>query len=724
MASTLKHTVCRVCHAQCALTIEMDGGQPGAIHGDKHNPAFHGYSCVKGRQFAAYHSAPTRLLQSQKRQPDGSHAPISTTQLTREISDKVADLIARHGPRSVALYIGTHGYTNAASFAFSNAFIEALDSPMLFTSVTIDQPGKGIAMSMHGLWLAGTPPMADWDVLTLIGTNPVVSMNGGLGVNPARHLHEAKKRGMKLVVIDPRRTECAEKADVHLAVKPGEDPAVLAAIAHVLIADNLYDAAFVTVETTGFAKLRQAVAAFTPEFAGARADVDPADIVRAARIIGQARHGAFSAGTGSNMAGRGNLVEYFVKTLTTLKGFWKRAGDVVGNPGVIVNPFPAIAASPGPTPVTFGQTMRVRGLQETAAGLPTAALSDEILLEGDGQIKALFVMGGNPMLAWPDQIKATAAMDKLELLVCFDPHMSATARRAHYVVAPKMPLEVYSCTAASEIFGNFGPGWGYEQPYAQWADPVLEPPAPDMPEEWQVLHGIAGQLGKTLRIKPCTILDPAEAAKVATPVAPDAKLDTLDVWQMLLKNAPVPMEALRAATQGKIFARPETIVAPRPEGWTGRLDIGAAPMMEELQDIAQGTGAETPEFPLRVISRRTHDVLNSCWHENPVQRRRAKTNSAYMNPADMERLQLASDDIVQITSARAAIQAVVATAPDVRPGCISMSHAWGGPPDEADDPFGLGGNTGRLASDEVGYDRYTGIPLMSAIPVRVAKIFA
>ncbi len=720
MTTQLHHTVCRVCHAQCALTVEMTDGKPGKIHGDKDNPIYHGYSCVKGREFATYHTAPTRLLHSQKRQADGGHSAIPVAQLTAEIADKTAQLIAKYGPRSIALYIGTHGYLNAPASAFSYAFMEAIASPMLFTSVTIDQPGKAVAASLHGFWLAGTPPIAEWEVLTLIGTNPLVSMNGGLGMNPARNLVKAKKSGMKLVVIDPRRSDCAEKADVHLAVRPGQDGAVLAAIANILIQDGMIDHDFIAAEATGLEALKRAVAPYTPQRAGAQAGVDPADIVKAAQLIGTARTGAFSAGTGANMAGQGNLVEYFVKTLTTLRGFWRRAGAPFPNPGVMIQPFPPIAASPGPSPVFMGEALRIRGLRPTAVGQATAALADEILLEGEGQVKALFCMGGNPMLAWPDQIKTAEALKKLELLVCFDPRMSATAKLAHYVVAPKMPLEIESGTHANETIGSFGPGWGFEKPYAQWSEPLLEPPeGAEVVEDWTVLAGIAGRMGKTLKVKPISSLAPAAAAAAAAEIAPGTALSTREVWAMLFKTSPVPFEEFCSAAQGRLFDRPEMTVMAKPEGWTGKLDIGAAPMLEELAAAPAPAGVE---YPFRMISRRLHDIHNSNWHENETQRRRAPTNNAFMNPEDMQRLGLAHDDVVEITSRRATIHGVVARAPDVRTGCISMAHAWGVAPDEPERPEAVGTNIGRLSSVEEDYDRFTGIPLMSAIPVRVRKL--
>lgn len=719
-----RHAICRACHAQCALVVEMKDGRPARIYGDKDNPIYEGFTCIKGRELAAYHTAPTRLLRSQKRQADGRLADIDSESMMDEIAAKVRDLVERHGPRSVALYIGTHGYNNFAASSFAKAFMDAIGSPMKFDSVTIDQPGKAVSLMLHGAWLAGTPTIEHWDVLTLIGTNPIVSMNGGLGMNPARQLHQARQRGMKLVVIDPRRTDCAEQADVHLAVRPGEDVPVLAAIARELIAAGAYDRDFVGAEADGLAALRAAVEPFTPEAAGARAGVDPDQIRAAARMIGAAQRGAFSAGTGPNMSGHGNLVEYLVKVLTTLKGFWRRPGDEIANPGVLINPFPAIAASPGPQPAwDLGETLRVRGLTQCAAGLPTAALAEEILMPGEGQVKALLVLGGNPVLAWPDQIRTVEAMKALELLVCFDPHVSATAKFAHYVVAPTLPLEVCAPTALNEMIGNFGPGWGFHRPYAQWSEPLVPTPAgSDLLEEWQVFAGLAERLDLPLSISPVSLLDPKAAAEAASRVEPGQDLTAHEVWAMLLKGSPVPFDEVRKAEAGRIFDRPRTLAQGRPADWAGRLDIGSPPMMAELAAIAvEPARAQDEPYPFRVISRRMRDVLNSCWHENDKLKRQYATNPAFLHPDDMRRLGLIHGDIVEIESARATIRGVVETAPDVRPGCVSMTHAWGLAPGEDDDPRLVGVNTGRLTAADQDFDPYTGIPRMSAIPVRLRR---
>jgi anaerobic selenocysteine-containing dehydrogenase len=312
-------------------------------------------------------------------------------------------------------------------------------------------------------------------------------------------------------------------------------------------------------------------------------------------------------------------------------------------------------------------------------------------------------------------------MKALELLVCFDPHLSATARHADYVVAPTLPLEVMSSTSLNEMVGSFGPGWGFHAPYSQWAEPLTTPPqGSDVREEWEVFHGLAARLGLPLKIKSSAWLDPAKAAEDATAVAPGSPLSSREVWKMLLKGSPVPADEIMTATEGRVFDRPTIFVQPRPADWGPRLDIGSPTMMAELDEIAAETPVDDP-FPLRLISRRLKEVLNSCWHENGATQRRWAYNPAFMNPADMAAHALCEGDVVEIESGRASIRGVVATAPDVRRGCISMTHAWGAEPGREDDadPLVAGANTGRLTAVDQNFDARTGIPRMSAIPVRI-----
>jgi len=723
-----KHVICRSCHAHCGLIVDFEDGKPVSTHGDKDNPAFDGYSCLRGRRLADQHSMETRLLSSKKRQPDGSHVDIPWETAAQEAALKIKEIQDKHGPNSVAIYIGTFGYTNLSSHAFGLAFMQAIESPMVFTSVTIDQPGKGIAAANHGMWLGGGYRHEEWEGLMLVGTNPVVSMNGGLGSNPAKNLNDAKKRGMKLIVIDPRVTDSARKADIHIQCRPGEDPLILAAITRQIIEDELYDKAFVEQETEGFERLKAEVAPFSPELVAQRAGVTAEEIIAAARMFGACKTGSVSVGTGPNMSGYGNITEYLNLAITSLLGHWRRAGDPKRNAGVFIKPLPEIAATPGPFPdIGFGQKLRTRGLEESAAGLPTAALADEILTPGDGQIKALIVLGGNPMLAWPDQIKAAEAMKALDLLLCFDVRMSKTAELAHYVIAPKLHYEIHGTTAATEYFGAFGAGWGFEDSYGQVSKPIMDPPeGADLCEEFEALHAMAATLGKPLEVQSFALLDPEEKAANATHIPSQQRPTPVEAWEATLKGSPISVtEAFEdpEAQRGKIYDR-QSVIAPKPSEWQGKLDIGAEPMMQELRECSERLGNQPnfDAFPFRVISRRLSDMHNSNWQEDPVQRKRVPHHPAFMNPEDLDALNLNDGDVIRIESERSSITCVAKSAPDVRSGCLSVPHAWGTVPDEPDDPLSAGGNTGRLSFADRYFDKRTGIPLMSSIPVRVAAV--
>lgn len=730
MATQTRYALCRACHVGCGLVIQVEDGRAIKVHGDKENPVTHGFTCMKGREIASYHGLSTRLLGSLKRDPSLGWRPIASHDAIDEVADRIGDIISRYGPRAVAFYIGTLGFQNIPAHMLTCGLQQALKTPMFFTSYTIDQPGKAIADALHGFWLAGHTAVADWDRLILVGTNPLISMNGGLGPNPALRLHEAKKRGMKLIVIDPRRTESAEKADLHLAVLPGNDAAVLAAIAHVILSEGLYDADFVAREAVGFAELQKAVELYAPERVATRAGVSAQEIVEAARMFASGTNGAVSVGTGPNMAGRGNLIEYLARVLTTLQGYWRRAGQTLTNSGVMMQRFPAIAGTYGPyAAFDVGERMRVRDLSESIAGMPTAALADEILQEGDGQVRALIVLGGNPIAAFPDQIKVRKALESLDLLVTVDPHMSGTARLSDYVIAPKIALECLVTTMANEWFGLFGPGWGFDDPHAQCSEPVLEvPEGSDLVEDWEVPFGIARRLGLNIMVKDLAKVPPGSGDEAGTLLDTNRKPTSADLWAMVSKSAPVPFEVVRRTAQrGRIFPQPTPVVTARPGDWEGRLDIGNTTMMAELAELAAevGQGANCqPGYDYRVISRRMRDVMNSCWHEAPVIRKRAPHNPAYMNPLDIEREGLVSGDTIRIESRRAHIVAAVQAEPGVRRGCISMAHAWGGAmPEEADD-INDGANTGRLIADDENFDRYSGIPRMSGIPVRISRCAA
>ena len=231
---TTTRTFCRFCHAACPVEVDVDtddadgAGTVVGVRGDAADPLFGAYTCIKGRHLGDQHHHPDRLRTALKRRPDRGFDEVPTEQALDEVAERLTTILADGDPRAVASYCGTATFQNAAAHPVARAFHQAIASPSFYTSITIDQPAKLVNPLRLGSWAAGPQPWSTADVSLLVGINVVVSMLGLPGgptfVNPLASLRAAKRRGLQLIVIDPRRTETATMADLHLQVRAGRGP--------------------------------------------------------------------------------------------------------------------------------------------------------------------------------------------------------------------------------------------------------------------------------------------------------------------------------------------------------------------------------------------------------------------------------------------------------------------------------------------------------------------
>jgi len=715
---------CRLCTAYCPILVEVEQGRALRVIGDRESPEYLGYTCAKGRALPEYHNSDERLLHPLKRVADGRYQSLASERALDEIAERLQRILDRDGPRAVALYTGIFA-AQAPTFAVASAWLQAVGSGMHFTTGSIDQPGKLLAPALHGRWRGGEQVFDDSDTWLFVGTNPTVSKLGGISfVNPDHRLHKAVQRGARLVVVDPRRTELAAKADIHLQPRPGEDPTLLAGMIRVILSQELYDAEFVAENARGLETLRERVEPFTPEYVERRADVPAQQLIEAARVWARARRGGASAGTGSNMAPRGTLTEYLLLCLMTLCGRWLREGEQVPNPGVLV-PTPLSKAQPAaPFPAWgFEPKLRVRGLGNAMCGLQTGALADEILMQGEGQIKALICIGGNPMMAWPDQLLTAEALQALELCVTVDPRMTATARLSDYVIPPKLMLETPGISFAAESLGTMGVAWGYTMPYGRYAPPAVDPPeTADLIENWEFFYGLAQRMGLPLRMRcGATFSWPGDSVPAFYDLDMQHKPTTWELMEKLTQGSRISLAEVETHPHGGLFEDPSIVVLPRDPDCEDRLELANEFMMAALEEVSRESLECDSGFSHLLVSRRIPNVFNSVGRDVSQLTRHGAHNPAFINPDDLDALGLASGDIIEIRSARASILGVAEAAPDVRPGVISMAHAFGDIPGQDDDVRALGGNTGRLCDARNDTEPYTGIPRMSAIPVNIDR---
>jgi anaerobic selenocysteine-containing dehydrogenase len=716
-------STCRLCTAYCPIVVTVEDGVVTEVHGDRDAPLYEGYTCPKGRALPAVHNNPRRLLHSLRRRPDGTHGPISSEDAVGEIAERLADVVARHGPESVAMYVGTFSGAYPATGTMASALLRALGSSNHFSAATIDQPGMMVADSYHGLWLGGRVSFDEADAWLFVGTNPIISKQY-LAENPARRLNRAIDRGTKIVVVDPRRTETARRAHVHLQPRPGEDAAVIAGLLHVILRERWVDTEFVRAHAHGLDELTAAVAPFTPEAVAQRADVPVADLLDAARVLGTARRGGAGGGTGASMSNPGPLVPYLLLCLTTLRGFWAREGDRVDKPNVLLPPNRARAQAVGPYHSTVPRRrMRVRGLEQSAAGLPTGALAEEILTPGPGQIRALFNVGGGPAMAWPDQRLARRALQDLELFVTTDVEYSPTAQLADYVVATKMTLETPSVTRQIESIKYFHFGYGFREPYAQYAPPVVGPPAgSDLIEDWQLYYRVAQHLSLQLNWANVAGIPGAhlEAPIDIVPLDMEHEPTTDDLYEIMCRGSNVPLDEVKRHPHGHVFTHLlDERVGPADTGSAGRLDLGNASVLAELGASPRPV---PDDRPFLFVPRRDNRMINSTGRTVPGLMGNRPYNPAFLHPDDMAALGLSSGDTVEIRSDHDAVIGVAEADADLRPGVLSMSHGFGTGDAEQENPTETGANTNRLLRTDVDYDPVTGMPRMGAVPVAVTRV--
>jgi len=698
-------TFCRFCHANCAMIAEVEDGKIISVKGDKDDPEYGGYTCIKGRQMPESHNSPDRLIHSLVRK-DGAFEETAMPDALAHVGDRLKEIIAKHGPHSVAFFFGSGGYQNSSAMAASLSLAQAIGTRNYFTSLTLDQPAKIYTVHRYGRWMGGLNTFDEADVTFLVGNNPIVSHfspSGGVPpFSPSRRIRDRQADGMKLIVADPRECDVGSLADIHLPVKPGEDPALLGGMLNVILNEELYDSNFVAAHVDGVDALKDAVAHLSPEVAAQRAGVDADQLIAAARMFANAERGCVVTGTGPEMAGNGTLTEYLVCALNILCARFRQEGEKVAIPGIftVQQPHraqvaPDVAMYGGDAPKSRFRDLGMLGGFE----MPCNVLADEILTPGDDQVRVLISIGGNPEIAFPNQMKMRKALDSLDMFVQIDPWMSASAKRADVVLAPTQCLEREDITSLSE--------WWHTQPYSRYTDAVAQAPG-DVIDEYEMMWHLAKHLGLQMTL-------------AGGPLPMDA-CPTKEVFlDLMVKGCIVPPSQVRRDSKdgaAVVYEDLHPIVQAPDPAQANRFNLAAASMPDELIQYARHAPADDG-YDFKLISRRSKTRFNSTGHQLKGLQKKTTTNPAYIHPDDMAQLSIGEGDIIAIASPHDTIHAVAQPSDRVRRGIVSMAHAFGDSDSGKHNVREMGSSTNRLVSDEVDFDPITGQALQSAIPIRI-----
>lgn len=667
-------TFCRICEVHCGLVVDVEGS-PGVGEGervvkvrpDREHPVTKGYCCVKGLGLGALHHDEDRVETPLKR-VDGELVPITWEQANREIGARVRALVEEHGPRAIGMYQGNPTFFSLAGTLMSAGFVEALGSPNVFASHSIDVNTKfHVATEMYGLSLVQpVPDLEHVQMFLCLGSNPLVSQMSVVQVaDAAGVLRRIEERGGRVVVVDPRRTETARRVGEHVAIRPGTDAYLLAAMLHVVTREVGVDLAPARAVARGVDDFVAAGAPWTPERAERVTGVPAGTIRELATAYAAADGAALYCSTGVNMGPFGSICTWLVQGLNLLTGNLDRRGGLLVPRGAFDTLRLAGVAGLG----RFDEHRTTDGRWHRVAGaFPVAALADEITTEHPDRIRALFVTSGNPVHSVPGG-RLAAALERLDLVVSIDLYRNETAAHADYVLPATDMLERSDFPASHQSLQVV--------PHAQWTPPVVAPLG-ERRTEWQIFSDLALASGaRPWGTTPAHLLPRLNRLLARLPRSPQVGFDQL--LAVLLRWG-------RRTTLGELRRRPEGVLLPPTEPGSflghrvatpdGLVDLAPADLVADLERLAASEADLARPGVLRLVGRRDRRSHNSWMHNNPYIEQ-PDGNTALLHPLDADERGIGDGDEVEVRGAAGAVRLPVKLTTDVARGVVVVPHGWG-----------------------------------------------
>lgn len=688
---------CPLCEVTCGLRIEIDDGAIVSVRGDTEHPVTRGFICPKGTALQGLQHDPDRLRSPRVRR-DGRLVETTWDDAFRFLRERLGPIVTESGPDSVAWHLGTPLTHDYGTWIYGNMSLRLLGAKHVYTSATVDHmPMMTAAGLMFGArdttsFSHAAADIDNTDLLVLIGCNALVSNATGITA-PRGRLKAIQERGGRIIVVDPARTATAEMADLHLAVRPGGDAALFAAVTHVILEEGLDRLDRLGEVLAGADVLRAALKPFTPDAVSRRCGVAPDLIRELAHEIASAPSAAIYGRVGAMTQEFGTVTTWFMYVLAAITGNLDRRGGMLF-------PLPAAAThntrgTPGrgePFPTGRWHT-RAGAHPEVLGELPLGALADEILMD-QSSIRALITMASNGARSAPDSGRYEAALEKVELIVSIDPYVNETTQYADVILPPPSPLERdhYDVFYEQLLSGN----------HTRWTDAVLPPP-PGSYSDHEILLELTAVLagfGDTDRgIIDDILLSALVHDIVEEPGSVLAHLDPQDVLTALGGDRG-PQRGLdlllRAGPYGDHFGtRPEGLTLAElrrhPHGIdlgplqprlpdvlrtpSGRVELAPDALIADLRRVHRGLDDEQDE--LVIIGRRETRSLNSWLHNVPALMRGKDRCTLRIHPEDAQTRGLTDGGRCIVSSDAGSVEAVVEVTDTIRPGVVSLPHGWG-----------------------------------------------
>ena len=699
MSKTLHYRACHLCEAICGLTIATQAAEDGStpivsIKGDAEDSFSRGHICPKAVALQDIQNDPDRLRQPMRR-IGNDWQPIAWDAAFALVAERLSAIQAAHGQNAVAVYQGNPSVHNYGLMTHSNYFLGLLKTRNRFSATSVDPLPHHLASHLmygHGL-LIPIPDIDHTDFMLILGGNPLAS-NGSLMTVPdvEKRLKAIQSRGGKLVVVDPRRSETAVIADQHVFVRPGQDGALLAGLLNTLLEEGLTRSSHLPV--AGLEQVRSAIAGFTAEAMGARCGVPAETIRQLARDFAGADKAVCYGRMGVSTQAFGTLCQWLIQLINLVTGNLDRVGGVLcTEPAVDL-----VAATSGGH---FNRWQsRVSGLPEYSGELPVAALAEEMLTAGEGQVRALVTVAGNPVLSTPNGRQLERALDGLEFMLSIDFYINETSRYADLILPPTAPLEHDHYDSTFNAFAvrnvtRFNPA-------------VLAKPDGAL-DDWEIFvelaKAFAAHTGATLK----PTMAPAQMIDMGLRFGPYGDNSAHQLSLATLSEHPhgLDLGALKANLAGRLKTLSKA--------------VEAAPQLL-LDDLQRLAAQPVPSASQLLLIGRRHVRSNNSWMHNYHRLVKGKPrHQLWMHPDDLCARRLSDGQRVRVSSRVGAIEVEVVASAEMMPGVVSLPHGWGHARAGVQLAIAaaLPGASANDLTDERALDALSGNAALNGVPVEV-----
>lgn len=755
----IKQSACILCSLNCGITVQLDGRRIKKVKGDKAHPVSQGYICQKAARLDHYQNHRDRLKAPLRRRDDGSFEEVSWDVAIAEIASKLKMFRERHGGHSIAFY-GGGGQGNHLPGAYGAALRAALGTPYVYTSLAQEKTGD--------FWLNGklfgrqtchvTEGIEEAQVAVIFGANPWQAHGIPQARNVLREFAKDPKRTM--VVVDPRKTQSAAMADIHLQVKPGTDAFLMLAMLATIVQHGLEDKEFLKRHTLGFETFRNHLLSINIEDYCQRAGVPTKDVVKVAELLAKADSASTRHDLGLEQSLHSTLNCYLEKLLFLITGNFGRPGCNNLHTQFV----PVIGHSREPE--EGGVTTKVTGMKEISKMFPPNILPQEIDTDHPERVRALFVDSANPIQTGADTAAYRQAFSKLELLVAVDVAMTETTRMAHYILPASTQLEKTEATFFT---------LGFPTNHFHLRKPIMEPEGDTLPEP-EIYTRLLMEMGEVPRSYP--ILQRLAKSHVKKP----RRLGFPLAFQTLLKTRPAlqPYAAIilyqtlgKALPRGqasaaviwgashfyakrysKQMARAGYVGGPEKQAeklfqailksptavplsththeevWTlvrhpdKKIRLHIPEMFQEIEALQNEESLVSEEFPFLLAAGERRSYNANQIYRDPAWRKNDPHGALRIHPDDASRLGVADADRVKCETARGSLEVVVEIDSAMRPGFLSLPHGYGQQRTDPDNPEQLltDGPAINLLTDSSHCDSLAKTPLHKSVPARLVKV--